>query len=133
MELKNISNNLKQSIQQNHVEALDLSPWAVAGFLEICHKSLIGYICLANEQLGPGSEAFISGKELEKIDSVFRELADNFFPMAHSNEPLRQLQIVNKDELRIVMELLSHLTKMGDDARVLSEHLSESIGRLINP
>lgn len=133
MELSNISLRLKQSLQQNDTKILDLSSGEVAGFLEICHQALCGYVSYANTQLSSDSEAFISVAEIEKIDSVFRELTNNFFPMAHSNENLRYLQIVNKTEYRHVVEGLSHLKRVGEDARELSEHLSQSIGRLINP
>lgn len=133
MELSNISLKLKQSLQQNDTKIFDLSSGEVAGFLEICRQALYGYVSYSNAQLSPDSEAFLSVAEIEKIDSVFRELTDNFFPMAHSNENLRCLQIVNKTEYRHVVEGLSHLKRMGEDARELSEHLSQSIGRLINP
>ena len=133
MELKNISLYLKQSIENNHANALDLSPWEIAGFLNICHRSLYAYISHANEQLGSDSEAYIPITELEKIDSIFRELTDNFFPMAHSNEPLRRLQIVNKDEYHRVADGLLRLSRVGEEAQDLSENLSQSIRRLINP
>ena len=133
MELKNISLYLKQSIEDNNADTLDLSPWEIAGFLNICHRSLYAYICHANEQLGPDSEAYIPITELEKIDSIFRELTDNFFPMAHSNEPLRRLQIVNKDEYHRVADGLLRLSRVGKEAQDLSENLSQSIRRLINP
>lgn len=133
MELKNISLYLKQSIENNHANALDLSPWEIAGFLNICHRSLYAYITHANEQLGSDSEAYIPITELEKIDSIFRELTDNFFPMAHSNEPLRRLQIVNKDEYHRVADGLLRLSRVGEEAQDLSENLSQSIRRLINP
>jgi hypothetical protein len=133
MELKNISLYLKQSIENNHADALDLSPWEIGGFLNICHRSLYAYITHANEQLGSDSEAYIPITELEKIDSIFRELTDNFFPMAHSNEPLRRLQIVNKDEYHRVADGLLRLSRVGEEAQDLSENLSQSIRRLINP
>ena len=133
MELKNISLYLKQSIENNHANALDLSPWEIAGFLNICHRSLYAYISHANEQLGSDSEAYIPITELEKIDSIFRELTDNFFPMAHSNEPLRRLQIVDKDEYHRVADGLLRLSRVGEEAQDLSENLSQSIRRLINP
>lgn len=133
MELSNISLNLKQSLQRNDAKILDLSPGEVAGFLEMCHQALCGYVFYANAQLSPDSEAVLSVADIEKIDSVFRELTNNFFPMAHSTENLRYLQIVNKTEYRHVVEGLSHLKRMGEDARDLSEHLSQSIDRLINP
>ena len=133
MEIKNISLYLKQSIEDNHTDTLDLSPWEIAGFLNICHRSLYAYICHANEQLGSDSEAYIPITELEKIDSIFRELTDNFFPMAHSNEPLRRLQIVDKDEYHRVADGLLRLSRVGEEAQDLSENLSQSIRRLINP
>lgn len=133
MELKNISLHLKQSIEDNHAATLDLSPWEIAGFLNICHRSLYAYISHANEQLGSDSEAYIPITELEKIDSIFRELTDNFFPMAHSNEPLRRLQIVDKDEYHRVADGLLRLSRVGEEAQDLSENLSQSIRRLINP
>ena len=133
MELKKINLNLKQKIQQNNAETLMLSPWEIAGFLEVCNQALNGYILNANEQLGEESEAYIAKLEIEKIDSVFRELSDNFFPMAHSNEPLRRLQIVDKDEYLRVSEGLLRLSRIGEEASELSECLSQSIERLINP
>ena len=133
MLLNEISLHLKQSIENNHADALDLSPWEIAGFLNICHRSLYAYITHANEQLGSDSEAYIPITELEKIDSIFRELTDNFFPMAHSNEPLRRLQIVDKDEYHRVADGLLRLSRVGEDAQDLSENLSQSIRRLMNP
>ena len=133
MHLNEISLQLKQSLQGNHLDTLDLSPWEIAGFLSICHRSFHAYITHANEQLGPESEAYIPPTEIEKIESIFRELTDNFFPMAHSNESLRRLQIVDKEEYeRIVAGLLS-LSRLGEEATDLSENLSQSIRRLINP
>jgi hypothetical protein len=133
MELKNISLHLRQSIEDKHTDTLDLSPWEISGFLNICHRSLHAYICHANEQLGPDSEAYIPITELVKIDSIFRELTDNFFPMAHSNESLRRLQIVDKDEYQRIADGLLRLSRVGEEALDLSENLSQSIRRLINP
>ena len=124
---------LKQSIEDNHTDTLDLSPGEIAGFLNICRRSLNEYILHANQQLGQDSEAYIPKIELEKIDSIFRELTDNFFPMAHSNESLRRLQIVDKDEYSRIAEGLVRLSRVGEEALDLSDNLSQSIRRLINP
>jgi hypothetical protein len=133
MELKNINLNLRRAIQENQRDALELSPWQIAGFLEVCRRSLHDHVRNANEQLGINSEAYIPLTELEKIDSIFRELTDNFFPMAHSNEPLRDLQIVDKEKLRRVQNLLLHLNDVWRQTHELSEDLAQSIERLINP
>ncbi len=133
MNLKDINLNLKQKIQQNCAETLMLSPGEIAGFLAVCHQALNSYVLNANAQLGEDSEAYLTVAEIEKIDSIFRELSDNFFPMAHSNEPLRRLQIVDKDEYLRVSEGLLRLSRIGEEASELSECLSQSIERLINP
>jgi hypothetical protein len=133
MHLNEISLQLKRSIEDNHTDTLDLSPGEIAGFLNICRRSLNEYIIHANHQLGPDSEAYIPNLELEKIDSIFCELTDNFFPMAHSNESLRRLQIVDKDEYHRIADGLLRLSRLGEEAVDLSEDLSQSIRRLINP
>jgi hypothetical protein len=133
MYLNEISLQLKRSIEDNRTDTLDLSPGEIAGFLNICRRSLNEYILHANQQLGPDSEAYIPNLELEKIDSIFRELTDNFFPMAHSNESLRRLQIVDKDEYHRIADGLLRLSRLGEEAVDLSEDLSQSIRRLINP
>lgn len=133
MEIKDINYHLKQSIEEGYANSLDLSPWEIAAFLNTCHRSLHAYICNANDQLGPNSEAYIPIKELVKIDSIFRELIDNFFPMAHSNESLRRLQIVDKDEYNRIADGLVRLSRVGEEALDLSENLSQSIRRCINP
>jgi hypothetical protein len=133
MHLNEISLQLKRSIEDNRADTLDLSPGEIAGFLNICRRSLNEYIIHANQQLGPDSEAYIPNLELEKIDSIFRELSDNFFPMAHSNESLRRLQIVDKDEYHRIADGLLRLSRLGEEAVDLSEDLSQSIRRLINP
>ncbi len=129
MTLNEISLNLKKSIEGSHADTLGLSPWEIAGFLNICHGSLHAYICHANEQVGPDSEAYIPIAEIKKIDSIFRELTDNFFPMAHSNESLRRLQIVDKDEYNRIADGLVRLSRVGEEAL----NLSQSIRRFVNP
>jgi len=130
MELKDISHNLKQSIARNNVETLDLSPYAVGAFLEICYEALYSYICFSNEQLGKSSEAYITKIESEKIDSIFRELALNFFPMAHTETPLRDLKIIDKRELYPVLEQLHLLTKVTEETNQISRDVRKSIERL---
>jgi hypothetical protein len=56
---------------------------------------LLKYIEYSNKQYEPNSEALLSANEKTKIDNLFRELGDNFFPMAHTTAPLRELKIVN--------------------------------------
>lgn len=39
----------------------------------------------------------LSDDEMRKVDGVFAELANNFFPMAHTNRPLAELQIIERE------------------------------------
>ena len=133
MDLRNISFNLRQPIQQNQVKTLDLSPMQIAEFLDICRRSLCEYIRHANEQLGVDSEAYIPAKELQSINSVFSELSDNFFPMAHYNGPLRDLQIVDKLEFLRIKRSLEYMENISNTANEISKELRDAIQRLINP
>ena len=76
-------------------DTVSMSPWETADFLLLCGEILIKYIEYSNKQVEPDSEAFLSKSEIAKIDNLFRELGDNFFPMAHTTAPLRVLKIVN--------------------------------------
>ena len=93
-----ISAQLKEKLQRHSGRTLAMCPWETADFLLKCGDALIKYIEHTNKQLGPNSEALLSASDMGKIDSLFRELGDNFFPMAHTTEPLRNLRIVNASQ-----------------------------------
>ena len=95
MKIEIISKKLKEKLQPHNSDAVSMSPWETADFLLQCGEILIKYIEYSNKQIGPDSEAFLSKSEITKIDNLFRELGDNFFPMAHTTAPLRDLKIVN--------------------------------------
>ena len=98
MKIEDISAQLKEKLQRHNGNTLAMCPWETADFLLKCGETLIKYIEYTNKQNEHDSEAFLSKREIEKIDSLFRELGDNFFPMAHTTEPLRKLKIVNAHE-----------------------------------
>ena len=94
--------NLKliERLRQLTGSPLDLSPWAIAALLDDCVNALKSYITVANSEVGIESEAYVPVHVIEQVGSVFKELSDNFFPMAHTTSPLRYLQIVDARELR---------------------------------
>jgi len=94
--------NLKliERLRQLTGDPLDLSPWVIAALLDDCANALKSYVTIANSEVGIESEAFVPAHVIEQVGSVFKELSDNFFPMAHTDRPLRELQIVNTAELR---------------------------------
>jgi len=130
MQLSEISRNLKQMLEGMNADPLDSPPWKITEFLEACNKTLIKYILHANEQLGSDTEANVSAKELDKINRVFRELTDNFFPMAHSNEPLSRLQIVEKERLRRVLHYSERLIEVSERLIDVGKH-AEDVSREI--
>jgi len=95
MKLEFISAHLKERLQRYHGETLSMGPYDTANFLLLCGEILLKYIDYSNKQIEPDSQAIISKTDLNKIDDLFRELGNNFFPMAHTNDPLRNLKIVN--------------------------------------
>jgi hypothetical protein len=95
MKLEFISAHLKERLQRYDGETLSMGPYDTANFLLLCGETLLKYIEYSNKQIEPDSQAFISKSDISKIDDLFRELGNDFFPMAHTNEPLRNLKIVN--------------------------------------
>ena len=98
MTLEYISSQLKEESQRFDSETLSMGPYDTANFLMLCGEILLKYVEYSNKQLEPDSQAFLSKSDISKIDSLFRELGDNFFPMAHTTAPLRDLKIVNAYE-----------------------------------
>jgi hypothetical protein len=95
MKIEYISAQLKEESQRFSRETLTMSPYDTANFLLLCGKILLRYVEYSNKQIEPDSQSFLSESDITKIDGLFRELGDNFFPMAHTEEPLRNLRIVN--------------------------------------
>jgi hypothetical protein len=98
MKLEIISAQLKEKLQLFNGDAVSMSPWETADFLLHCGEVLLKYVAYSNKQIEQDSDAFLSKNEITKIDNLFRELGDNFFPMAHTSAPLSRLKIVNSYE-----------------------------------
>ena len=107
------------------LEAEELIIGETANFLLRCGDSLLKYVEYSNNQIGPDSEAFLSANEIQKIDSLFRELGDNFFPMAHTTEPLRNLKIVNEWQYENLNNQVEYFLRTVTDR--CENNLAESI------
>ena len=66
----------------------------------------------------------LAGDEIRKIDDVFAELSDNFFPMAHSNKSLGDLQIIERESIARAIDFfgpletaLSQIKRRSEDVR----------------
>lgn len=133
MNLKDINHNFKDAIKNGTDTHGKLYPYDVATFLEICHKTLQQYIKYANSQLDDGDASHITSAELEKINSVFKELYDNFFPMAHTNSPLSELHIINTEEAKRMKYLYEHISRFLVDFRQIDQEISEILPKIVNP
>ena len=134
MKLDIISIQLKEKLQSFNTDTVSMCPWQTADFLLRCGETLIKYIEYSNKQLEPDSDAFLSKSEISKISGLFKELGDNFFPMAHTTAPLRDLKIVNArayDNLTYRVEaLLLNITNSSEIALAESIEMNERNIRL---
>ena len=53
--------------------------------------------------------------------------------MAHTNNPLRDLQIVETEKFRRIQELFHHLKDMNKETNEISKDLYDLIEQLIHP
>ena len=134
MKLDIISIQLKEKLQSFDTDTVSMCPWQTADFLLRCGEILIKYIEYSNKQLEPDSDAFLSKSEISKISGLFKELGDNFFPMAHTTAPLRDLKIVNArayENLTYRVEaLLLNITNNSEIALAESIEMNERNIRL---
>jgi len=75
----------------------------------------------------------LSDDEIRKVDAVFAKLSDNFFPMAHSDKILEELQIVERESIIRAINFLTYTEgPLAKELRRISDKLSEhsnEIGR----
>ena len=119
MTIQLISAQLKEISQTFNRDTVSMCPYETANFLLRCGETLLKYVECSNNQIGPDSDAFLSANEMQKIDSLFRELGYNFFPMAHTTEPLRNLKIVNAYEYENIKNRAENfLMSMADNCEM---------------
>jgi hypothetical protein len=124
--------NLKQRIPLEK-NALNIYPDKIMDILDISCKSLCGYVRYSNELNKNNPEFIISDEQIETIKSVFKELLDNFYPMAHSNKPLRDLQIIDKEGFLQLKNEMKNFENYCINTNEISEKLIKSVDSLINP
>ncbi len=131
MSLSTISADLKRGLIGGHDSALNLSAYEVAGFLGICKHALIDYINHSNGQNDCSPTSFVTLEEIRMIDSIFQELIENFFPMAHTEKPLRDLKIIDVEGFVRVRDEINRLANICTSANEASEKLDRSIQDLV--
>ena len=121
MGMHEIGIELNEALGQFERGAHNMCPDEVALFLRASSEALVNYIRNSNVQLGEGAMGYVPTIEIEKIQSVFQELADNFFPMAHTNRPLGELRIFEIDKIRMIEMFLVRSNDLEASRRDLNE------------
>jgi hypothetical protein len=120
MNLESIGSELKAAIASNTGQNAGLRALHSVTLLRISGDAFLNYLRYSNDKLGMNSDGYISQEYIERIDSLFRELNDNFFAMAHSNEPLQDLRIIELRKLRLAQDMANALAdRMEESVRML--------------
>lgn len=130
MQIQDINLALKSQMPKRQIDALELSPYDIAAFLQMSSQALCQYIAYANEQIGERADGYISPREIQNISAIFKELYDNFFPMAHTNEPLAKVKIIEIDQILLVLDSLNKLRNENINTIHNMEELGRSVQRL---
>jgi hypothetical protein len=121
MNMTEINLNIRRALQRLDTRDRPDSSAAVTTVLRASHEALLAFIRHANAELGQDSEACISRAQLNLINGVYAELLDNFLAMAHTDQPLQALQIIECQKANQVHQELEELRRLTEHARALSE------------
>jgi len=127
MQLVDIAFRLKDVTNTSSPDPLQMAPYIISNLLLKYGEIIILFAEYSNLQLGSDSSALIEKENLKKIDSLFRELGNNFFPMAHTNVSLGKLKIVDGarcNQIRILFDDLSDQI-VGLEREIPTAQLSE--------
>lgn len=130
MQLEEISLTLKEGARSLKRSVSASNPYEIANFLLCCGNVLSMYMEYSNQQLEENSKGFLSTAEMEKIGHYFQILGQNFFPMAHTSEPLGHLHIVDKKRSE---ELRDRLQQLSVQHGVLMQQCFREAGEILRP
>ena len=112
----------------------------VSAILRIVSFAFLSMDRLAREKQSNEAQ-LMSDEQLKKISELMDDLADNFFPMAHTQEPYQNLRIVsyqrfrficrqNSDDVKVLRELLKHFDQVRSHMNLQLEQIEINTGRL---
>jgi hypothetical protein len=133
MQLVDIAFRLKEVTNASSPDPLQMAPYLIANLLLKYGEIIIQYATYSNQQLGNESAPFVTKENLKKIDSLFRELGNNFFPMAHTNVNLGKLRIVDGERCDKIRNLFDDLSNqiLGLEREIPTAQLSEIRTRML--
>ncbi len=111
MSPQEILNRINDQVPDRSVDPTSLTPTQIAGFMALCGDALVDFIQAAQANIEP-DQVILSQRKVEHIEAIFKELSDNFFPMAHTTAPLSHLRIHKDAEIRLVGVMLHEAEAM---------------------
>ena len=125
----------------------DIGTDQVAAILRLISNVFFSMNQLAKETHDIDKSKMLNDVQLEKIMGILSELTDNFFPMAHTQDKLGNLRIINYRESVSVMnereqathemlDYLRHIKYLNDQVNNLVDQLnknSERMNQILNP
>lgn len=118
---------LQQFLKRNSQSALHLGPYQIANLLTITGSMLRDFLEQSQSKANYPENEKISEGDLTRLENIFRELGDNFFPMAHTTLPLRFLRISQSDSLHALKDLSRMTLRSTEQLSELLEHLSSRL------
>ena len=82
---------------------IDLSASEAAFILRIVSEQFYAVHKLLKESGELDEKKLLSQEQMQNIMGLFQELVDNFFPMAHTSDPLGNLRIINYEHLHEIL------------------------------
>lgn len=131
-----ITKSLKQKLEQysNFEPRSKENVYGYSFLISLMHEVIVDYIKFSNQTFSDNPELQIP-PELEIHLLRISILYQNFFPMAHTNEPLHSLKVVNKrildDEINSQRHEISTLKQQLNEISSLIE-LIEQRNTLLN-
>jgi hypothetical protein len=102
----------------------------VSAILRIVSFTFLSMDKLAREG-HPNEAQLISEDQLQKIIELMDDLSDNFFPMAHTQEPYQNLRIVSFRKFQLILERHAHDVGMLQELLQQIDHLKGTVVRKI--
>lgn len=133
MQVVDVAFRLYELTHDSSPDPLKMSPYEIANLLLKYGEIIVQYAAYSNQQLGNESAPFVTKENLKKIDSLFRELGNNFFPMAHTNVNLGKLRIVDGERCDKIRNLFDDLSNqiLGLEREIPTAQLSEIRTRML--
>ena len=128
MKLDEFINGIHELGQFCGADPRDLSPCEISHVLNDVSRALD--LARGDPDNNLDSSFTDSSIKLTFLCSLLKELGENFFPMAHTNEPLEKLRIISIDDLEELLLAMKRLQEISEDSSRYVDIISIAYDRL---